>query len=104
MTGVQTCALPISPTPRYRDSIDLSQGADGGGQVLRGPDGRMYVADRGANKISYVERPDAPNAVTDAATAAAIGWNRGGLSLGSGISMYGLPQMVTLHSPRLLSY
>lgn len=97
-------SLPIVSTPRYRDSIDMSRGADGGGQVLRGPDGRMYVADRGASKISYIERPDAPNEATDAATAAAIGWNRGGLSLGSGISMYGLPQMVTLHSPRLISY
>lgn len=97
-------SLPIVSTPRYRDSIDLSRGADGGGQVLRGPDGRMYVADRGASKISYIERPDAPNEATDAATATAIGWNRGGLSLGSGISMYGLPQMVTLHSPRLISY
>lgn len=95
-------SLPNSSTPNHPDWKGL--GGDGGGQVLRGPDGRMYVADRGANKISYVERPDAPNAATDAATAAAIGWHRGGLSLGSGMSMYGLPQMVTLHSPRLLSY
>lgn len=95
-------SLPHSSTPNHPDWKGL--GGDGGGQVLRGPDGRVYVADRGANKISYIERPDAPNAATDAATAAAIGWNRGGLSLGSGMSMYGLPQMVTLHSPRLLSY
>ena len=97
-------SLPNSSVPNQPSWMGPGFGGDGGGQVLRGPDGRVYVADRGANKISYIERPDAPNAATDAATVAAIGWNRGGLSLGSGISRYGLPQMVTLHSPRLLSY
>lgn len=77
----------------------------GGGQVLRGPDGRMYVADRGSKHISVIDNPDADNGYNDAQTAVNIRWRYAGLSIpGNGYSFYGLPQMVTLYSPRLIQY
>lgn len=81
--------------------------ANGGGQVLRGPDDRMYVADRGAQHVSVVMNPDAPNQgwdANDTATAVAVGFQYGHVKLNGGVSMYGLPQMITLYSPRLISY
>ena len=78
---------------------------DGGGQVMRGPDNKMYVADRGARHISVINNPDAASAGTAAATATNIGWSYAGLPLPSGaLSYYGLPQMVTLYSPRVLVF
>ena len=78
---------------------------DGGGQVLRGPDNKMYVADRGARHISVINNPDAANASTAAATATNVGWSYAGLPLPSGaLSYYGLPQMVSLYSPRVLVF
>jgi uncharacterized repeat protein (TIGR01451 family) len=60
--------------------------AQAGGQVRRGPDGRMYVADYGSGSISVVNTPD----------SATPGYVSGGFSLAPGaISRYGLPQMVT---------
>ena len=83
----------------------IGAGIDGGGQVRRGPDGKMYVADRGAQHLSVIDKPDAPNGTTDAATAANVGWRYAGLPLPSGtLSYYGLPQMVTPYSPRFLQY
>lgn len=77
----------------------------GGGQVLRGPDGRMYVADRGSKHISVIDNPDADNGYNDTQTAVNIRWRYAGLSIpGNGYSFYGLPQMVTLYSPRLIQY
>jgi Tfp pilus assembly protein PilV len=67
----------------------------GGGQVLAAPDGKMYVADWGANWLSVMNTPD----------GSSPGWVYGGRSLSSGKqSRYGLPQLVTVYSPRVLSY
>lgn len=82
-----------------------SAAVDGGGQVLRGPDGRMYVADRGAPWISVVNRPDAISGMTSPQTAASVDWRYGGLPLpGGALSFYGLPQMVSLYNPRFIQY
>lgn len=57
-----------------------------GGQVRRGPDGRMYVANVNAGNLSVVNTPDAvdPGLVT------------AGFALPAGaVSRFGLPQMVT---------
>lgn len=128
------CSVHPSYEPSYRSGSDgkkvvisisdwLDRPADGGGQVLRGPDGRMYVANRGAPRLSYVGNPDAPN-------IADVQWTYGGVRISDGqpqgialsetrdpstgaidhlavnerISMYGLPQMVTRHTPRLIQY
>lgn len=78
---------------------------EGGGQVLRGPDGKMYVADRSAPWISVVDHPDAPSGATSAQTAVNVGWRHGGLPLpGGALSYYGLPQMVSLYNPRFIQY
>ncbi len=78
----------------------------GGGQVVRGPDNKMYVANYGANAISVINTPDA-------ALAANIGWVYNGRSLcvalqpcdaNNSVSRYGLPQMVTIYSPVYLRY
>lgn len=76
---------------------------NGGGQVLRGPDNRMYVANWGSNAISVINNPDAV-AVGD------VGWVYNGRPLCVGgpqpcneannASRYGLPQMVTIYSPQ----
>jgi len=78
---------------------------EGGGQVLRGPDGKMYVADRSAPWISVVDHPDASSGATSAQTAVNVGWRHGGLPLpGGALSYYGLPQMVSLYTPRFIQY
>lgn len=94
-------------TGRYRYEDWRGWPANGGGQVLRGPDDRMYVADRGAQHVSVVMNPDAPNQgwnTNDTATASAVGFRYGHVKLNGGVSMFGLPQMITLYSPRLISY
>ncbi|MFT4187898.1 MAG: LPXTG cell wall anchor domain-containing protein [Aeromicrobium sp.] len=60
--------------------------AGNGGQVKRGPDGRMYVAQYGQGTISVIEDPDAATPTFQA----------GGITLTSGTSsQWGLSQMVT---------
>ena len=60
----------------------------------------MYVASRGSQRIGVINNPDVATRTT-----AAIGWNRFGLDLGAGnYSMYGLPQMVSLYSPKVWQY
>jgi hypothetical protein len=69
----------------------------GGGQVLRAPDDKMYIANCGTAYISVVNNPDA--------LIGSIGWSYNGISLppGSG-SFYGLPQTATIYSPTLTRY
>lgn len=81
----------------------------GGGQVLRAPDNKMYVANWGANAISVINNPDA-------ALVGDVGWSYNGRSLcvltpvvlpcdaNNSVSRYGLPQMVTIYSPLYLRY
>jgi uncharacterized repeat protein (TIGR01451 family) len=70
-------------------------GANDGGQVRRGPDGRMYVADFGANSIGVIATPDGVTA----------GYDVDGQPLAAGaISRYGLPQLVTGCPPPSIDY
>lgn len=94
----------------------------GGGQVRRGPDGRMYISDRGYYQkyiddtnggtalspgplgfdayVSYISSPDSfwP-------TPASIGYMVDGLKLPSGsASVWGLPQMATVYTPQIYVY
>ena len=66
----------------------------GGGQILRAPDDKMYVANCGFGALSVLTTPD----------AASPGYQYGVFSLGSALSTYGLPQMVTIYSPTHLRY
>lgn len=60
-----------------------------GGQVRRGPDGRMYAAGSGSSAISVVNEPDE-------ADIADVDFVSGGVALAAGTSSrFGLPQMVT---------
>lgn len=79
---------------------------NGGGAIARGPDGRMYVADAYTWHASVIDRPDAPSSpLNDGSTASRVGWRYAGLRLKPGTRVhYGLPQMVTLYSPRLTQY
>lgn len=104
--GNTACSLyPIS----WCSNAALSYNYEGGGQVLRGPDDRMYVADNLAPWISVVDRPDADSGPTDSATSSNVGWaygnSTGGIKLPGGArSRFGLPQMVSLYTPRLIHY
>lgn len=87
---------------------------NGGGQVRRGPDGRMYIssnpytgtypvpaaADR--NQIICITKPD----VAIYASASQLGWQNPcqGVNLGTAHSWYGLPQMVTVYVPEVIYY
>lgn len=71
-----------------------------GGQVRRGPDDRMYIANLGQNYISYIDSPDQAGT-----SIGAIGFKYNGLQLGQyAESGFGLPQMATVFQPVTLSY
>lgn len=59
-----------------------------GGQVKRGPDGRMYVAQQTMQFLGVVNNPDA-------ASVAAADFNTNGVALAPRASLFGLPQTVT---------
>ena len=65
----------------------------GGGQVLRAPDNKMYVANCGERFIWRLNTPDASGTASTA-----VGWQSVYLS-GTKLSSYGLPQLVTIYSP-----
>lgn len=103
--GMTNCASFPGPGPKNTRCIQGAHSSQGGGQVLRGPNGKMYVADYGANHISVINNPDAPNGPDGPRTAANIGWQYGGLKLPPGqVGYYGLPQMVSLYTPRSIQY
>jgi hypothetical protein len=59
----------------------------GGGQVKRGPDGRMYIADHSCTKIGVISSPDSANPV----------FQKNSRSIGSGAtSAFGLPQTAAI--------
>lgn len=66
----------------------------GGGQILRAPDDKMYVADCGTNHLSVLSTPD----------QSSPGYSFGTFSLGSASSTYGLPQMVTIYTPTAINF
>ena len=62
--------------------------AGGGGQVKSAPDGKMYVANYGCNKIGVINNPN---------STGNIGWNSTGFTLASGAtSSFGLPQIAAV--------
>ncbi|MFV0680226.1 hypothetical protein [Ottowia sp.] len=65
--------------------------AQGGGHVRRGPDGAMWVGNRGSSAGTTLTRIPDP----DAATVTDIGFSQGNVALPVGVSTYwGLPQTV----------
>lgn len=71
----------------------------GGGQILRAPDGKMYIANCGTQYLSVVNAPDAssPNFVYNQL-------NLDPSNTGTVRSTYGLPQMATVYSPLFIRY
>ena len=65
---------------------DTPSSCTGGGQILKAPDDKMYIANCGTNFISVLNTPDAANP----------GYVRSAINLGTGVSYYGLPQAVTI--------
>ena len=79
----------------------------GSGQVLTAPNGKMYVANYGFGSISVINNPDAATtaSMTLAQRQAAVGFVYNGVTLSSGTqSRYGLPQMVTTYTPKIIVY
>jgi hypothetical protein len=88
---------------------------EGGGQIRRGPDGRMWIADRAISyypinyqaasqstpcKISYISAPDSPTE-----SAAGIGLALDAITLPAGsCSVWGMPQVATVFKPKVLLY
>lgn len=80
---------------------------NGSGQVLSAPDGRTYVANLGFQAVSVVNNPDAATTVsmTLAQRQSAVGFVYNGVTLRPGTqSRYGLPQMVTTYTPKIITY
>ena len=87
---------------------------NGGGQVRRGPDGRMYIssnpyagtfpvpASSDRNNIICITNPDA----VIYASLAVLGYQNPcqGVSLGTSYSWYGLPQMATVYVPEVVYF
>lgn len=99
-------------------SAAVDTGKEAGGYIRRGPDGRMYIANRASHwkytvggitspvptcKMSYINTPDA---VTN--TTSAIGWSIDAITLGpadSGpCSIWGLPQTATVYIQKVTFY
>lgn len=82
---------------------------EAGGQIARGPDGRMYIADQSFDysgvrpfRISYINNPD--SATTSTGTSG-IDLRLNGLALADGSGAYwGLPQSATVYEPRVIYY
>lgn len=95
-------------TYQYVGDADYTEGVkNSGGQVRRAPDGRMYVAARMESAISVINNPDADQS-NPFLVQGSVGWSKYGLSLYDGtysaVSMYGLPQMVTVFVPESIQY
>lgn len=72
----------------------IATSCTGGGQILRAPDNKMYIANCGTNYLSVLNTPD----------LSSPGFVYNGISLGAGLSYYGLPQSVTIYSPFFMKY
>lgn len=96
--------LSLGRTTSLTDAGSMGQA---GGMVKRGPDNRMYVADRAYRwssvtpcKMSYISNPDAPGY-----NIADLGWNVDGLVLPAGAcTWWGLPQTATVYVPKITTY
>lgn len=92
---------------RTTNLADAGSMLNAGGMVKRGPDDRMYVADRAYRyssvtpcRISYVSNPDDPTNSTSA-----IGWNLNGLVLPAGTcGWWGLAHTATVYIPKITTY
>ncbi len=108
IAGAST-STDIKNSEEYIANLDTtnSGGDTGGGQVLRAPNNKMYVANFGGSSISVINTPDATTTggMTQVQRQNAIGWVYRGQSLASGTtSRFGLPQMITLYTPRIILY
>lgn len=131
LSAVQSSEWIIGSATKYDDSnpnplLDVNNipSAAAGGQIRRGPDGRMYIADRAPYQltvtwgfefvqsympelkcaISYIDKPDASTNSTSA-----IGLSLDAITLPSNGSDYscsswGLPQTVTVFRPHVTLY
>lgn len=110
--GASSCTEYPGACSFQLNELDLEEGGYGGGQALRGPDDKVYVADAHTPWLSVIHQPDAPTpqgSRFDDTIGSSVGWQYGryggGLNLPIGTySKYGLPQMVTTYSPRLIQY
>lgn len=99
----------------YPTSTELPS-QQSGGQVMRGPDGRMYIADQAYSWgktwgglpssttcwLSVINDPDSP--VADNIDLRLSGAS-GSIPLPTGsCSMWGLPQMATVYEPKIILY
>ena len=87
-----------------------------GGQVLRGPDGRMYIADQSylygqlfqglaTNSTCYISVINKPNAENPGDISFKISGSLGSVTLSSNTcSAFGLPQMATVFEPKVVLY
>ena len=115
-SGIKATQSIVSTIMTNRTSPSVSLANDrSGGQVRRGPDGRMYIADNAyladddgstypqlgtAGYISYIANPDAAGA-----TPAAIGLAIDGIQLAPGsFSGQGMPQMATVYNQQYSIY
>lgn len=108
LSGATTSA-EVKASEEYIANLDPDNysGDTGGGQVLRAPNNKMYVASYGRSSISVINTPDAAttSGMTQAQRQSAVGYVYGGQSLAPGtFSRFGLPQMITLYTPRIILY
>lgn len=106
LSNVQSSEWKIGAPTDLTSSISVTSG----GQVRRGPDGRMYIANRAQYqvgtqtgcKISYINKPDAAD---NTAGTTGIDLQKDALTLANNTcSSWGLPQTVTVFKPQILLY
>lgn len=108
ISGMTTSAA-VKASEEYIADLDPTNagGDSGGGQVLRAPNNKMYVANFGRSYLSVINTPDAAttSGMTLTQRQAAIGYVYQGQPLAPGTySRFGLPQMITLYTPRIILY
>ncbi len=83
-----TLAGAVDAAAVKASEVEIGALGNYGGQVRRGPDGRMYAVSRGDHALSVIGAPDAPD-------AADVDFVLHGMSTPGTAARYGLPQMVT---------
>ncbi|MBC7764596.1 hypothetical protein H7Y29_02685 [Microbacteriaceae bacterium] len=112
-----SAAIKASEWPISFDTLDTNTAhiRESGAHIRRGPDGRMWIADRAVSyypktfegaaastpcKMSYISAPDSPTQ-----TGVGIGLKLDAITLPAGsCSIWGLPQMATVFKPRIVLY
>ncbi len=110
--AIKASEWPISFDTTATDPAHIREG---GAHIRRGPDGRMWIADRAVSyypiayqgaaqstpcKISYINAPDSPTE-----SSVGIGLSLDAITLPAGAcSIWGLPQMATVYKPKVILY